>query len=125
MQLQTGLHSMYNYDELRHSALAYLVKANPTMFQFEDEIMSNKHLWSNGVHRLTKVGFDTNGNWSYWMIAPNRKRAVKIQHALIEQQHCIKLTEEILKDGKPAEKIGHSITWIIEEYRRMTGMGRN
>jgi hypothetical protein len=82
-------------------------------------------LWTNGVHKLVKVGYDTNGNWSYWMKAPNRKRALKIQHMAMGDVSCVKLTKEILAENKPAEQINKTMHQIIEHYRKATGMPSN
>lgn len=93
----------------------------------------SKVLWTNGVYMLTKVGYDTNGNWSYWMkhyalIPKGSKRevrALKIQHMAMYNTACVKLTEELLLAGKPADQINKTMQIIIDTYRAERGLGRN
>jgi hypothetical protein len=84
-----------------------------------------RYIWTNGVHFITKVGYDTNGNWSYWMKHHGRKRALKIQHMAMPDVSYMKLTEEMLKTGKPADQVNKSLQYVIDYYRHATGLGRN
>jgi hypothetical protein len=103
-----------------HSGVAFLFLGT----EMDNEVflmgIKQRFVWTDGTHFITKVGYDVNGNWSYWVKTRGRKRALKIQHALVENQGVIKVTEELLKAGKPHDQLQKSLASIVDAYQQNT-----
>jgi hypothetical protein len=75
-----------------------------------------KALWTNGTSfSITKVGYDTNGNWSYWLLETGRPRSVKIQHMAMGVSNR-KLTKSLL--ARPSQEVLSTIQAVIDYYRK-------
>ena len=66
---------------------------------------------------ITKVGFDTNGKWSYWIKDAHNKHARKIQHGNIGQGSAVKITKDDMKNFNIA-KVKDTIDGILAYYRK-------
>lgn len=70
-----------------------------------------------GGNTLESVGFDTNGNWSYWVKLPKLKqRAIKVQI----EDNWSKITKSELANGTPNEKGVNQLKDYLERVYKAT-----
>lgn len=75
---------------------------------------AKKHKMGDGMY-LTKVGFDTNGNWSYWI--SDGGRAKKVQHGNVGNGSMTKITKDDVKKFDPG-KHKDTIKGITDYYNK-------
>jgi hypothetical protein len=76
----------------------------------------SKYIWMSGDYGLTKVGYDTNGNWSYWISSRRAKRAVKVQHGTLGSKGS-KVTERVIRSGMTAMDL-LTLNDLVEYYKK-------
>lgn len=70
----------------------------------------------DGVY-ITKVGYDTNGNWSYWIKDSHSKRARKVQHGNLDHGSYTKITKDDMRNFT-VTKVKDTVKGILSYYRQ-------
>lgn len=80
-----------------------------------------KFIHAMSDYLITRVGYDTNGNWSYWIKHYKAKRSVKVQHTSIEDGNALpKVTPDVLKHRlyQGNQRLANTLDNLVQYYRK-------
>lgn len=75
----------------------------------------SKYIWMNRDYGITKIGFDLNGNYCYWVKALNGNRPVRVPHGSIASEHK-KVTMLNIHDG--SKSVLFALDAIVAQARK-------